>query len=487
MSKLNNLVSRIMNIDAIQRQSIISFIWQIVLAAFGFLSTVYFARTVGASVLGGYFLFVSYFSIVSMVTDGGFAVAAIKRISEGEEQNEYFSAFVALRLLFVILIVLILIAFRGYFVDLNNAGTFIWLLLALFVAVLYGAISYGLQGSGKVGIHATGNFINNFSRVVIQVVAIYLGFSVAGLAGGFVAGMFIAAIIQLRFLNLRLTRFGWKHIKSLSTFSLWIFFISSGMVVFSTADTIMIGYYLGNADVGVYRIVLQFTSLASFTMVAFRSTLLPRISRWGKIGKMDPIQISLSRALTYSLILAIPMLVGGFILGDKLLYHFYGKDFAQGYSTLVILFFVQIVNIFYYLFSTYLTAMDQLKDLCKATLIAVVMNIGLNVLLIPSMGINGAAVAALCTMGLNVIMTFSILSKNVKIVLETDSLINILKASFIMLVFIGCYRLFIPISSLLLVLIPTILGVIIYTVLILKYDRKINEELMSIIRQIVYQ
>lgn len=473
-----------MSIGAVQRQSIISFIWQIALTAIGFLSNIYFVRTVGTGVLGQYFLFLAYFSIVGMVTDGGFAGAAIKRISEGEDQDEYFSAFVVLRLLFVILVAMVLVAFRNYFVDLNIDNTFIWLLLSLFVAVLFGAVSFGLQGCGKVGIHATGNFINNFLRIVIQIIAIYLGFGVAGLAGGFVVAMLIAAMVQLRFFDLQLVRFGWKHIKSLSKFSMWIFLISSGMVVFSTSDTVMIGYYLNDSDVGVYRLVLQFTSLAAFTMTAFRSTLLPRVSRWGKTGQKNLIEISLSRALTYSLILAIPMFVGGFLLGDKLLYYIYGEDVSRGYVTMVILFLVQILNIFYYLLSTYLTALDQLKDLFKATLVAVVANIALNAFLIPSIGIAGAAIATLVTMALNTILTLFYTSKIIKIIIEKDSLMSILKASFIMFLFVGGYRLCLPLSSLLLVLFPTVLGCIVYSLSILKYDRKIYEELKHIMVQI---
>jgi len=76
-----------MGVGAVQRQSIISFIWQIAYTIIGFASTMYFAHAVGASVLGGYFLFMAYFGIINMITDGGFGVAAIKRISEGEGRN----------------------------------------------------------------------------------------------------------------------------------------------------------------------------------------------------------------------------------------------------------------------------------------------------------------------------------------------------------------------------------------------------------------
>ena len=472
-----------MSIEPIQRQSIVSLIWQIVFTFIGFLSTIYFAHTVGASVLGGYFLFLAYLSIIGLVTDGGFGGAAIKRISEGEEQDAYFSAFVVLRSTFVTVIMIALIIFRSYFVDLNDAGTFIWLILALIAGLLGGAVSSGISGCRKMGIGATGAFINNVSRIIIQVVAVFFGFGVAGLAGGFVLGTLIGSIVQLRFFDLRFVRFGWKHIKSLSTFSLWIFLISSGITVFSVADTVMIGYYLNNADVGVYKIVMQFTALAAFTTTALRSTLWPRISRWGKTGETKLIEESLSRALTYSLVLAIPILVGGVLLGDKLLYYFYGAEFGRGYTTMVILFIVQIANIFQFFFTSYLSALDHLKDLFKITVVAVVANIVVNAILIPIIGIAGAAIATLVTMGLNAVLAMWALSRVLTIKVESASLMNILKASVVMGLFVGGYRMVVPLENVWLALVPVVLGGAVYGVLILKLDRKIYEELKGIMLQ----
>lgn len=472
-----------MSIDAIQRQSIVSLIWQIALTFIGFLSTMYFAHAVGAGVLGGYFLFLAYLSIIDLIANGGFGEAAIKRISEGEEQDAYFSAFVVLRSIFVTVVIVALIAFRSYFVDLNDAGIFIWLLLALIVGMFYGAVSSGILGCGKIGIGATAAFINNVSRIIVQVIAVFLGYGVAGLAGGFVIGIFVGSIVQLRFFDLHFVCFGWRHIKSLATFSVWVFLISSGVIVFSTADTVMIGYYLSNADVGVYRIVLQFTLMATFTTVALRSTLYPRVSRWGKTGDTGLIEESLSRAFTYSLVLAIPMSVGGFLLGDKLLYYFYGAEFGEGYITMVVLFIVQIVNIFCYFFTTYLTAMDHLKDLFKITVVSVAANIALNASLIPLIGILGAAVATLVTMGLNAVLALWVLSKMLTIRVESDSLLNIFKASVVMGLFVGGYRLFVPLSNVWLALVPVVLGGAIYVVLVLRFDRKIYDELKGIMVQ----
>lgn len=472
-----------MSIGEVQRQSIASFVGQISFTFIGFLSTMYFAHTVGASILGAYFLFTAYYGIINMITDGGFGGAAIKRISEGEEQDAYFSAFFVLRSLFVIVVVSTLFGFRNYFVEFDDAGIFSWLLLALIASLFHGSVTSGIAGTGKMGIYAAGNLVNNVSRIVIQVAAVFLGFGVAGLAGGFVAGLIIAAIIELRFFDLHFVRFEWLHVKSLSSFSFWLFLTSTGVVLYSYADTVMIGYYLNNSDVGIYRVVFQFTSLAVIATTALRATLWPKVSRWNKTKENELIEKSLSRAFTYSLTLAVPVFIGGVLLGDKLLYFFYGAEFEKGYLTLIILLFVQIVNVFQFLFTMYLGALDRQKDSFKVTAVATTANIVLNLLLIPVIGIEGAAIATLVTMGLNAVLARKILSQLITIKIEYDSIFNILKAAFLMSALVGSYRLIVPLSNVWLTLIPVFLGGLAYTILVLKLDVRMFYDLKEIMMQ----
>jgi len=480
MFKLKTFFSRIMSIEPIRRQSIVSLIWQIAFTFIGFLSTMYFAHAVGVEVLGAYYLFLAYFDIISLMTEGGFGDAAIKRISEGEEQDEYFSAFVILRTVFMTVVIIVLIAFRSYFVNLDVAGTFIWLQIALFVSLLHGTVSKGIAGRGKIGISATADFINNVSRILVQIVAVILGYGVAGLTGGFVIGMLVGTVTRLRFFDLNFIRFYWRHIKSLSSFSFWSFLVSSGGLVFVHSDSLMIGYYMNNANVGVYRVIFQFTAFAAFTTTALRGTLWPRVSRWDKIGETILIEKSLSHAFTYSLILALPLFIGGALLGDKLLYYFYGADFVD-YTTLMILFIVQIVNVFEYLFTTYIIAMNKSRELFKITIVAVVANIVLNVALIPLMGISGAAVATLITTTLNVILARRVLARMITLRLESSSLLNIFKASIAMGVVVAVFRLIVPQSNVLITLASVVLGGLVYGLLLLKFDREIYEELRGIV------
>ncbi|MCZ7401449.1 MAG: flippase [Candidatus Methanoperedens sp.] len=476
----DSFFSRVMKVGAIQRQGIISLLNLLAFSGIGFASTIYFAHSVGASVLGAFFLFMSYYGIMGMFIDGGIGGAAIKRISEGEEQDAYFTAFFVIRSVFIVAVVLVLSIARSLFVDLNNSGLFNWLLIVLIANAITGAVSIGVAGRMKMGIRSTCNTITNISSVIIQVAAIYFGFGAYGLAGGVVAGLFIGGIIEFHFFDLHFAPFKRRHIKSLFVFAFWLFLSSGGAMVFLQADTILIGHFMEYSDVGVYRVVMQFTMVATFTTNALRNILWPSVSQWGKSGEINRVEESLARALSYSLLLALPVLAGGILLGDKLLYYLYGAEFSSGYTALIILLAVQVVNVFQYFFTMYLDALDHPKDSFKVTAISGIANVLLNIIFIPLYGIKGAAIATLLSMIFNVFLARRALSRIISIKVEHSSLKNILMATTAMAVLVGLYRMFIHLSNIWVTLLAVAAGGIIYSFLILKLDKKICNELRDI-------
>ena len=67
--------------------------------------------------------------------------------------------------------------------------------------------------------------------------------------------------------------------------------------------------------------------------------------------------------------------------------------------------------------------------------------------------------------------------------MEYNSLLNIVKASIVMSIVLGMYRLFIPLSNVWLTLIAVVLGGLVYGILVLKFDEKIVNELKGIAMQ----
>ena len=185
MSTSRGLSDRLMDIGPVRRHSLIAFISSIGVTVIGFFATIYIAHNAGAAALGGFFLLLAYVGVIGLFTDGGISGAALQRISEGDSQGEYFSAHAAIRCILLAATLTVLIAIRPVFVDLNQSGLFLWLLAALVVSTAAGIISTGVYGSGKVGILQIADLANNIIRVIVQVIAVYLGYSVGGLAADF--------------------------------------------------------------------------------------------------------------------------------------------------------------------------------------------------------------------------------------------------------------------------------------------------------------
>lgn len=471
-----------MSVEAVRRQSLISLVWSIAFTGIGFLSTVYFTRILDAGVLGGYYLFLAYFGVVSIICDSGFTGAVQKRISEGETPNEFFTAFFVMRSGFVAVVLLVLLLLQGYFVDLSKTGVFRWLILGLIFSMFQVSIHAPLGGRGKMGVYTTAQFVNNISKIFIQVIAVFLGYGVAGLVGGFIAGMIISALIELKYFDLKFVRFNKNHIQSLSSFSFWSFLSSASKQVFTYADTMIIGYYLLNADVGIYNIILQFVGIISFASSSIRLALWPRISYWGKHGNIFSIENSISKAFTFSLILAIPIVSGAIILGDHLLYFIYGEVYNH-YVVLIVLLFAELINIFNNMFIMYLNALDYVQKSFKITILGTSANIIVNLLLVPFIGIEGAAVSTLITMSLSTLLSLKVLSSIININFEKDSIINILKASSFMSVLVIIYRLIVPIVSIWHLAIPVIFGGFLYVFSLFLLDENISHEFKKIIQR----
>ena len=469
-----------MGIDPIRRQSLISLVSAFTLTFVGFIATMYFAHVLGKAAYGAYALFLAYYGIFSLIADGGFGGAAVKRISEGTDPDAYYSAFCALRIALLAVSVTALVLVRPLMIDLEASGMVIWLFVALVAGVLPGIITTGVYGTDMVGVNQTAGLANTIVKVVVQIVAVYLGYSAAGLAGGFIAGIAAGGLFCLPFIKLRLTRFTPEHLKNLFTFSFWVFLSGSGALIFAYADTILVGYFLSTADVGLYQIAVQFTAAATFTTMALRTTLYPKISRWHAEGKTGFIRYSLSRAFTYSLLLAVPVAVGGWILGERLLYFFYGAGFAEGASVLAVLLLVQVVNVFMFLQTMSLSAMGRPKESFYATGTAAVVNIALDLTLIPLMGIEGAAVATLITMLVNAAVAYRYLSRQVPVTIERGPTLHILLAAGAMAVVIILYRHFIPLTNAFLVLAAVVIGAVVYGLILMKTDVGLHDEIRDL-------
>ena len=81
------------------------------------------------------------------------------------------------------------------------------------------------------------------------------------------------------------------------------------------------------------------------------------------------------------------MLIGGAILGKRLLFYMYGAPFAVGAAALVIIIGVRVVQSVLQLYSNFLMAMDHVKHQFLGLFSGIVINIILAYFLVPVWGL----------------------------------------------------------------------------------------------------
>ena len=472
-----------MTIEPVRRQSIIHLFTNLSITAIGFFAIIYFARVAGASVLGTYFLFTAYFSIFELIAYSGLCSAAVKRISEGQDKDEFYSASAILQLILLLIFIGLIFTIKIFLAGPDPEDLYLWLIISLIVNLPLVIFWTGNYGLGKAGIIQISKFLDYITKIVIQVIAIFFGFKFAGLAGGFISGIAISALINFRYVELHFRRFTLFHLKSLFSFFFWQSLTLSGFLVITSTDVLFIAYYMSTADVGIYRVAFQLAVLGLFVTFAVQNVLFPRFSRWNQEGNKGLIATSLAKAYTFSLALAIPYCVGGWLTGSLLLEYVFGTEFSSGAGALFILLLALIAAVFPILQVMTLNALNQPKYSFYVTAVAVVVNIALNILLIPLFGINGAAIATLISIMIYSIGGYIVLRNYIRVKIARKSIYNIIRATTVMALIVTGFRIFLPTINFPLLICLVVIGAVTYFVTLLKIDRDIHDELKEIIVQ----
>jgi len=479
------IVHRLLGIEAVRRQALLSFLANAGITAVGYLSTVYIAHAAGAGVLGAYFLFLAYYSIGALVSDGGFGGAAVRKISRGSEEGAFFTAQAVVRAVLTVLCVAGTVVLAApYMHDIRTTGLLPWLAAALAVGSVSGIISSGVYGQGRVGILQAGECISAVVRVTVQVISVAAGLAVAGMAGGFVAGVLAAAAINARFLRIRPAAFGLRHVKALFPDAAWNFFSSLAAVLALYADTVIVGYFLDPAAVGYYRTPLQLATLSLFVATSLSVSLFPRVSSWHGQGETAAIRHALERGLSYSLLLAVPVVTGGLVLRERLLYFLYGSPFVVATHAFALLLLAQIGAVIFVLDSMALSVVGKPRAVFVINALSCAALVVLEVALVPPCGITGAAAAVLAVSIVRAAGSRIALSRYTGTRAETGTIGRIAAASLLMGAFVYALRqLFFP-SSVVVLAGIVIAGALFYFVLLFRLERDLQREVSELVEHL---
>jgi O-antigen/teichoic acid export membrane protein len=163
-------------------------------------------------------------------------------------------------------------------------------------------------------------------------------------------------------------------------------------------DIVMLGLLTSAENVGAYNIAYQGALLVSFPLIACNAVLAPNVARLHAQGDHARLQRLLTSAtLVVSLAAAAAVLVL-VVAGRWLIDGLFGEEFAAAYPALVILAVGQLVNAWAGSVGMFLSMTGHEKDTLKGLAAAALLNLVLNILLIPPFGMVGAAGATALSM-----------------------------------------------------------------------------------------
>ena len=483
-SPVQTLIHRLLQTGDVQRQSFLHFGTSVSVMVLGFLSTMAITHlTESPGVPGGYFLFLAYLGIFSLISSGGLGGAAVSLMGLEGRRIEYFSAYLTLRIILLSGSMILLVLLAPVLVDLSTAGLLPWLIGAVVATACVDITGTWLYGSGRAGYIQISTLIQNLVRILVQVLAIMAGFGVAGLAGGVIAGLIAGSLYLIPICRVRPGQFSRQAAEDLIRFSFWSLLASGGMVIYGNIDTILLGYYGSSSDVGLYRIALQLASFALFSALALNTILYPKFASWRSDERKEWIPGALARAVSYSLLLALPVCVGGMILGNRLLYFLYGSPYQAADLVLSLLLMAQVAYVFVFLWTMTLSALGLPRSAAVPALIASAMNIPLNLLLIPAYGITGAGAAILITVIIHVFVAGRILSRHIPLTPDMRAIRSIGIATLTMAFVIVLWVLIIPLTHVLLVAGCVLLGAGTYFLTLVRLERGINNALRVMMQE----
>jgi len=171
-------------------------------------------------------------------------------------------------------------------------------------------------------------------------------------------------------------------------------FLSAAFVeILGWADTFFIGIFLDTYNVGIYNIALSLATSLNIFLGTFAKISFPIISELKANNNRNQINNIFRTASRWGFLLSLPFFLLAIILPSQIISITFGGDYAAGstaFSILIIAFFLNVITG---------PTTEVIKSFSKVNIIfwtsifTAIFNIILNISLIPSFGLIGAALA----------------------------------------------------------------------------------------------
>ena len=182
--------------------------------------------------------------------------------------------------------------------------------------------------------------------------------------------------------------------------------------IMQSIDIIILSIYEGFDQIAYYSVSVKLAMLTTLALMSVNIVIAPRIAEIYENQKMQKLQMLIKHSTRIIFLISICVLSILFFFSEEIL-GLFGQGYVIANNALLFLLAAQFFNAVSGPGAIYLNMTGRQKTLNKILVSALIINISLNFYLIPTQGINGAAIATLASLIIwNTITTVLIYSRD---------------------------------------------------------------------------
>ena len=286
--------------------------------------------------------------------------------------------------------------------DETLAQTWPWVAAGVPILTMWGVSAEALRGLSRMKSHALLQPGIVAAGAVVCMVG--LGWNiVSSYAASLVASALLGAVLLVTALPMRTkapaalsSEWGWKPMLQTG----WPMLLGSAMfLVMSWTDTLLLGHYLEEGQVGIYRVAFRMAALVTLVQAAVNSYAAPLFAERHALGDQAGLRAALRQTTLLNVAFSVPAF-GVLVAVPAWWMGWFGEAFEAGATCLVWLAMGQVVNALCGPVMYLLNMTGHERHAQRIVWIAALGNLAMNVWAIPRFGIEGAAVATAFSMAL---------------------------------------------------------------------------------------
>lgn len=270
-----------------------------------------------------------------------------------------------------------------------------WLSISIPIVIslsLLQALMRGLQRIDKM-------VALGLTRSIIHLAALGLLLRIGMELGGVIAAFIVGAltpilygIIILRRMGLRIRGGAASQVRELLVFSIPIFLATLSQFAVVRLDLLILGYFYGAQSAGLYRAAVTVASMVNFILGAMNTAFAPMIAELYHLDRKRELEAMYKTVTRWILMVAVPVCCLVLILSKDLL-KLFGSGFEEAYVALGILSIAQLCNAATGSVGFMLQMTGKERWFLFNYVVSAVVNVSLNLFLVPIFGVKGAAIA----------------------------------------------------------------------------------------------